>query len=175
VRLLRWRRRRPEHHLDFGAEGERLAARTLRRAGHRILRRNYRCPAGEIDLSVGSALVAVGANLALNLALVGPFGESGIAVATAVTAFGQTSYLYFVLRRRMPARRDHRATSTVAKTTAASLVMGAAVGAVSFGTDWPDAWKLGVGLTLGVIVFAAAARLLRIPELGALLHRERIT
>ena len=34
----------------FGAKGEREAARTLRRRGHRVMVRNYRCPAGEIDL-----------------------------------------------------------------------------------------------------------------------------
>ncbi len=33
-----------------GARGERIAARTLKRAGHRIVTRNYQCPAGEIDL-----------------------------------------------------------------------------------------------------------------------------
>ena len=34
----------------FGTRSERAAARFLRRAGFRILRRNYRCPHGEIDL-----------------------------------------------------------------------------------------------------------------------------
>ena len=33
-----------------GRRGERLAARHLRRAGCKILARNYRCPAGEADL-----------------------------------------------------------------------------------------------------------------------------
>lgn len=34
----------------MGRRGERLACRFLKRAGLRILARNYRCPAGEIDL-----------------------------------------------------------------------------------------------------------------------------
>ncbi len=34
----------------LGRRGERLAARTLRREGLKILARNYRCPAGEVDL-----------------------------------------------------------------------------------------------------------------------------
>jgi putative endonuclease len=34
----------------LGARGERLAAKTLKAAGCRILARNYRCPAGEADL-----------------------------------------------------------------------------------------------------------------------------
>lgn len=54
-RLLPWRRRRPEGHLGLGARGEALAVKALRRKGHRILRRNYRCPAGEIDLITSDA------------------------------------------------------------------------------------------------------------------------
>jgi len=34
----------------LGPRGEKLAARHLRRQGLKILARNYRCPAGEIDL-----------------------------------------------------------------------------------------------------------------------------
>src|SRR6266478_949290 len=33
-----------------GGSGERAAARFLRRQGYSIIARNYRCPAGEIDL-----------------------------------------------------------------------------------------------------------------------------
>ena len=35
---------------SLAARGERLAAKTLKAAGCRILARNYRCPAGEADL-----------------------------------------------------------------------------------------------------------------------------
>lgn len=37
---------------DAGARGEQLAARYLEREGYRVVRRNYRCPLGEIDLVV---------------------------------------------------------------------------------------------------------------------------
>jgi len=40
---------RPRH-LIFGSRGERSGARFLRRRGHRILVRNYKCAVGEIDL-----------------------------------------------------------------------------------------------------------------------------
>jgi len=36
--------------LNLGQRGEKLAVRTLRAAGCRILARNYRCPAGEADV-----------------------------------------------------------------------------------------------------------------------------
>ena len=35
-----------------GPRGEQLAARHLRRAGCKILARNYRCPVGEVDLII---------------------------------------------------------------------------------------------------------------------------
>ena len=35
---------------QLGAQGEKLAARHLRRNGYRIVARNFRCPLGEIDL-----------------------------------------------------------------------------------------------------------------------------
>jgi putative endonuclease len=34
----------------LGRRGERIAARFLKRAGFKILAKNYRCPAGELDL-----------------------------------------------------------------------------------------------------------------------------
>jgi len=42
-----WPFRRAE---SAGQRGERLAVRLLRRQGHKILARNYRCPAGEADV-----------------------------------------------------------------------------------------------------------------------------
>ncbi len=36
--------------MKLGAAGEKVAAKTLKRAGYRILDRNYRCSTGEIDL-----------------------------------------------------------------------------------------------------------------------------
>jgi len=41
-------RRRPADPL--GRRGEKLACRALRRGGLKILARNYRCPAGEVDI-----------------------------------------------------------------------------------------------------------------------------
>lgn len=47
--------------LALGRRGERAAARFLKRRGYRVLKRNWRCPAGEIDLvcSEGEVLVFV--------------------------------------------------------------------------------------------------------------------
>ncbi len=47
--------------MTLGTRGERIAARTLKRSKYRIVARNYRCPAGEIDLIAldGDTLVFV--------------------------------------------------------------------------------------------------------------------
>lgn len=45
-----WKSRRPDEPSRLGARGEWLAARYLKRHGHRIQERNYRCAFGEIDL-----------------------------------------------------------------------------------------------------------------------------
>jgi putative endonuclease len=36
----------------LGKEGEKVAERYLRKKGYRVVERNYRCPAGEVDLIV---------------------------------------------------------------------------------------------------------------------------
>lgn len=48
--LGRWLRPKPPSAKSRGRSGEALAARFLKRRGIKILARNYRCPAGEIDL-----------------------------------------------------------------------------------------------------------------------------
>src|SRR3990172_2102444 len=57
--LLSWRRRPSSEHLALGRQGERAAARYLRRHRYRILVRNYRCIAGEIDLIASQAATIV--------------------------------------------------------------------------------------------------------------------
>ncbi len=46
---------------ETGANGELLAAEHLRRAGYRIIARNYRCPLGELDIVAedGDAVVFI--------------------------------------------------------------------------------------------------------------------
>ncbi len=50
LRNLSWPAPRRDRRLVLGRRGERAAARHLRRRRYRILIRNYRCPAGEVDL-----------------------------------------------------------------------------------------------------------------------------
>ncbi len=43
----------------LGKEGERVAEKYLRKKGYRVVERNYRCPAGEVDLIVLDRRVVV--------------------------------------------------------------------------------------------------------------------
>lgn len=56
-----WKSPPSDGNFRLGARGEALAARRLKRLGYRILERNYRCAAGEIDLIAidGDVLVFV--------------------------------------------------------------------------------------------------------------------
>ena len=47
---LSWPLRRPDEPRALGSQGERAAVRYLKRRKHKIIARNYRCIAGEIDL-----------------------------------------------------------------------------------------------------------------------------
>lgn len=60
-RGLSWPAHRPDDRSELGRRGERAAARYLRRKRYRILTRNYRCAAGEIDLicSHGDTIIFV--------------------------------------------------------------------------------------------------------------------
>jgi putative endonuclease len=40
-------------HRELGMEGENIACEYLKRHGYRIVRRNYRCPFGEVDIIAG--------------------------------------------------------------------------------------------------------------------------
>lgn len=60
-RSLSWPVHRRDDRSELGRRGERAAGRHLRRKRYRILTRNYRCAAGEIDLicSQGDTIVFV--------------------------------------------------------------------------------------------------------------------
>ena len=90
---------------------------------------------GEAAAAMGAALAAVAANLGLSLALMGPLGHAGIALATAAAAWLQAALLVAALARRRafaPDRRLGRRLRAVAATGAATglgvWLAGAALG-----------------------------------------------
>ncbi len=120
----------------------------------------------------------VGLNLALNLALVWPLREAGLAAATAVCAMLQVVILTFLLGRRVRLAGLGGLAVTAVKTSVATGLMSAAAWPFIRGADAGG----GLGLRLvrvllpaaaGGATFFAAAALLRTEELWLLLRALR--
>lgn len=123
---------------------------------------------------VGVMVVAV--NFCLNLILIWPLAEAGLAVATSIGASLQVVVLAVVFSRQNVPIRWRAMTATVLRTLVATSAMAAGC--------YGSAWLLlpGSGLVAGlldvvvpfgiaVIAFLATARLLRAPELSLLVSR----
>jgi putative peptidoglycan lipid II flippase len=104
-------------------------------------------------------MIAIAVNLALNLALMKPFGHVGIALGTSAAAWVNAALLWGTLGRRGDFALDARARRTVPRLALATLAMGVAV--------WIAKPYLPIGvlglavlILLGGAVFAASALLL---------------
>ncbi|HDR06384.1 MAG TPA: murein biosynthesis integral membrane protein MurJ, partial [Candidatus Coatesbacteria bacterium] len=137
---------------------------------------------------VVAAAVAVGVNIALDLALMWWMRQGGLALASAVASFVNLGWLLWRLRRRMGRIGLRRILDSGWRFAAAGAVMAAVLWAwVRFSGFAPETAvfldKLWVGLggvAVGAVVFFLAARLFRAPELkdvlgllSALLRRRR--
>lgn len=119
-------------------------------------------------------LITVGINIALNLLLVGPLEQGGLALAfTMATLFGLLLALWMFNRRTLVSFRWTNLLTSVMRTQFASIVMGGVVwfaysrtsGAVD--TSGPlveSAYLMSIG-GLGAIVYFLTASLLRVPEI----------
>jgi putative peptidoglycan lipid II flippase len=123
-------------------------------------------------ITTGIAGLNLTVNVAVSVALYKPLGIPGIVIGTAVSSAAMTLAQVHFLRRELHGRLDTRRTLLVTAqiTVAAALLAGA-----SYGTWWVLARALGVGLiaqviavgvglAVGVAVYAAAVLTLRIPE-----------
>lgn len=116
-------------------------------------------------------------NLALNLTLIWPLKEAGLAWSTAACAAAQTLILAWLLRRRLGppllTRGDWRALGGIVALSAAMLGSVLGVGAVLGDRSEWSAWALAVALQVGVggAVYLGLARLTRRAEWGWLLSR----
>jgi len=118
------------------------------------------------------SVIAVLANLGINLALVRVIGYRGLALGTALAAIFNATALLWLLRRRLHGIDGRRVTVSFVKILLASIAMGAAayLSVAWLETAWPGgdlihkAARLLVGILFGVVVLAGSARLLRIEE-----------
>jgi putative peptidoglycan lipid II flippase len=125
------------------------------------------------------AVVALGVNVALGIALAWLVGTPGIALATAAAAIANASVLGVLLRRRLGRVLPPGSRGEVGRTVAAAALAGALAIAPYLWilSRWPD-WELvprlagTVGLYAGIgLVYLGAARALGVEEAGRIWNR----
>jgi putative peptidoglycan lipid II flippase len=108
-----------------------------------------------------TAIVAVAANIGLSLALMGPLGHSGLALATALASVLNMAILLVVLRRRLGRFGGRRIARSALQSIAAALptvVVGGAISALEVWTEpgvWPTKGAIllvGIGASAGSYV-----------------------
>jgi putative peptidoglycan lipid II flippase len=126
----------------------------------------------------------VGLNLVLNLALVGPMREAGLALATSITGFATFLVLNRILRRRHPELDFGPLRLDFLRSFAATAAMGAAawgamrwagpllprLGATTLGTR---ALPLGLAIAVAMAVYFGTTRLMGMRDAISLLRRRR--
>jgi putative peptidoglycan lipid II flippase len=108
--------------------------------------------------------VALVVNVVFNLALMGPLGHVGIALATSIAAWTNVALLAFLLARRGRLQPDARLRRKLPRVILAAVVMaGAVAGVVYAGPDisaWGEAARFGflaAVVGLGVVLYAVLA------------------
>ena len=126
---------------------------------------------------VKSAVLALGSNLALSVALMGPLKHEGLALANAIAASINFGTLFYMLRRKLTRVDARRIIKSFAKSATASVVMGVAAALVLHGALWRQRghtalkalWLAG-GITLSLGVYALVCYLLKNEELHLVLE-----
>jgi putative peptidoglycan lipid II flippase len=123
-------------------------------------------------ITTGIAGLNLGVNVAVSVALYGPFGIPGIVIGTGVSSAVMTLAQMHFLRRELHGRLDVRRTLEVTlQIIAASALLAGVAYAVWYGLDralgeglLAQLLAVGVALSAGAVAYAAAVLALRIPE-----------
>ncbi|MEX2217490.1 MAG: murein biosynthesis integral membrane protein MurJ [Phycisphaerales bacterium] len=132
---------------------------------------------GDMRTPMKVALAIVALNLALNLILIWPLREAGLAWATTISATIQCVILAILLSRSLAAPLlDAPTRAALLRTTAAALAMGAAVIVIRFLLPAPTTWTghhllLSASCAIGLAAYPLAAAAFGAPELRWLLRR----
>ncbi len=133
----------------------------------------------DAKMPMRSALIAVCANIVLNLTLIWVWGTGGLACSTALCSYLQVVILVVALRRRLGAAILHGVIEATIKTVAATILMAVVgVGILHFCSNLSDSFRFDV-LRLVLLVPSAAAvyllaaKILRIEALSLLTSGKR--
>jgi putative peptidoglycan lipid II flippase len=135
----------------------------------------------DVKTPVRVGLTMVAANLALNLLLVGPMREGGLALATSISATLNLAVLIGLTRRRLGLAGYAAAVRPGLVCLLLTAVMAAAVFALhglladAFpgATLWPRIARTLPPVLAGVVVYVVGALAFRLPETKRLLRRSR--
>jgi putative peptidoglycan lipid II flippase len=120
-------------------------------------------------LPAKSASISVAVNIVLNLTLRWFLGTGGLAASTALCSYLQVVILAVALRRRLGGAVTEGFVPALWKTTAATLLMSAAVlVALGFSRGLPNIIKLLLAVPAGTIAYLLTAKYLRIEMLSLL-------
>ncbi|MDX2118032.1 MAG: murein biosynthesis integral membrane protein MurJ [Planctomycetota bacterium] len=132
---------------------------------------------GDTTTPMKLAVCMVALNLTLNLTLLWWLREAGLAWSTAITAAVQCIVLGWLCSRKLGVRILDGATFRgFAATACVTIAMGTAVFALQWSLPeahrwWMHAWRLMAACLVGAGAFAAAAWVLKLPELRWLMQR----
>lgn len=107
---------------------------------------------------VAISAVAVGVNIALDYALIGPLGVGGLALATALAGLIQMTLLVWALRCRLGAALLAPLAAPVGKMALSALLMGAVIYGIDGGLAGLSAgvfMRVGITVTAGVLSYGA--------------------
>jgi len=133
---------------------------------------------GDTRTPMRIAVGIVALNLVLNLVLIWPLAEAGLAAATSLSSIAQSIILWRAGRGLIEGRiADAPTIASILRTGVATVGMAAPVAAMLMAWHEPATWtghllRLGATCTLGVVLFALAATTLRCPELRWLARRD---
>jgi putative peptidoglycan lipid II flippase len=154
---------------------------------------------GQSRIPVAISFISVLANAALNLGLVHSFGYRGLALGTSVASLLNAALLLVMLHRRLGGIQAGAIFNGLVRVTLAAAIMGvnglvrvtlaAAIMGVTAGAvhtwllgTWPSGRlipqiaRLGTSIGVALVVLAASAHLLRVPQFaeGVALIRRRL-
>lgn len=157
------------HASDTRETAAALAAYSVGLAGYSLVKilgpAFYALDDARTPMFVSVASIAV--NVGLSFAFVDGLGmgHTGLALSISLVALTSAAALFEILRRRIGGLATPHLVSSAARISVASAAMGAACELTQRAAGLPHAANLALCIPLGVAVFYATARLLRVPEL----------